>query len=158
MCNFSGPPTNTPTFLTPDSLRRFTNTDCEDHECMCNTISTHHQLLVMERSAVITKKEAFNDVLTFFFFTMNVAHVSKSEPATSRGSPCVRYVRPKPLTSRVDALLCEASPLPYFTEYGSGLIIYYPLNVAVLLITFFTLLYLECIKKKFYKGTNHCVQ
>ena len=67
---------------------------------------------------------------------MNVAHVSKSEPATSRGSPCVRYVRPKPLTSRVDALLCEASPLPHFTEYGSGLIIYYPLNVAVLLITF----------------------
>ena len=43
--------------LTPDPLPRFTNTEYEDHICMCNQMSTHHQLFVAEGSTVITKKK-----------------------------------------------------------------------------------------------------
>ena len=53
VCNFSVPPSHTPTFLTPDPLPRFINTEYEDHICM----STHHQLIVTEGSTVITKKK-----------------------------------------------------------------------------------------------------
>ena len=57
-------PSETPTFLTPDSLPRFTHTECEDHKCMSSAMSTHHQLFETEGSTVITKKEAFSNVLS----------------------------------------------------------------------------------------------
>ena len=43
--------------LTPDPLPRFTNTEYEDHICMSNQMSTHHQPFVTEGSTIITKKK-----------------------------------------------------------------------------------------------------
>ena len=50
-------PSETPTFLTPDPLPRFTNTECENHKCMSSAMSTQHQLFETEGSTVITKKK-----------------------------------------------------------------------------------------------------
>ena len=85
MCNFSGLPSETPTFLTPDPLPRFTNTECEDHKCTSNIMSTHHQLFVTEGSTVITKKKPL--VTCYRFYKTSVGNFSGSDPTTPRGTP-----------------------------------------------------------------------
>ena len=150
-------PSETPTFLTPDQLPRFTNTECEDDKCMSNTMSTHHQLFVTEGSTAIAQNKP---LVTYSRFSeTSVAKFSGSDPATPRGTPCVRYVRPKQFTSRGGAVLCEASPVPYYFSLSDDVmndVVSHKSGCTCSNFTLvFTLLYLECIYGILHHSTHH---
>jgi len=155
VCNFSVPPSHTSTFLTPDPLPRFTNTEYEDHICMSNKMSTHHQLFVTEGSTVITKKKPLVTCSIICEASEGIFQEVTRRPRVGHLA-CVMFAPTN--SSREKTLYC--AKLRQFQINFHWVMMWWMISGCTCsnFVLVFTLLYFECIKKNIYKGKNNFVR